>query len=203
MNVIIDKWFANPVWEIALDLDTSELISYCYNLKEQNPGVNKSNKGGWHSPNLFGNEMNNLVAPPNVYLKLLDQINEALIIVHESMGLKISTPSYATESWIMINQPNSYNLRHLHPRSVFSGVYYLQVPEGDCGDIILYRENTMLSYLPPHIVEDWNDMTGGTATYKAKQGTLLIFPSWVEHSVTPNFTQQDRISISFNTNYNF
>jgi len=203
MNVIIDKWFANPVWEIALDLDTSELIPYSYTLKKQNPGVNKSNKGGWHSPNLFGNEMNNLVAPPNVYLKLLDQINEALIIVHESLGLKISTPSYATESWIMINQPNSYNLRHLHPRSVFSGVYYLQVPEGDCGDIILYRENTMLSYLPPHIVEDWNDMTGGTATYKAKQGTLLIFPSWVEHSVTPNFTQQDRISISFNTNYNF
>jgi uncharacterized protein (TIGR02466 family) len=86
---------------------------------------------------------------------------------------------------------------------VFSGVYYVKVPEGDCGDIIFYRENIVLSYLPPHIVEDWNDMTSGTANYKAKQGTLLIFPSWVEHSVTANFTQEDRISISFNTNYDF
>jgi uncharacterized protein (TIGR02466 family) len=195
MNVTIDKWFANPIWEIPLEINNDEIKLYSYDLKDKNPGVNKSNKGGWQCANL--------VNPPTAYSQLLDQINEALIIVHQSMGLKTSTPSYVTESWININHPNSYNLRHLHPRSVFSGVYYVKVPIGDCGDIIFYRENMMLSYLPPQIVEDWNDMTSGTATYKAKQGTLLIFPSWVEHSVTPNFTQEDRISISFNTNYNF
>ena len=195
MNVTIDKWFANPIWEIPLDLDTRELIPYSYKLKEQNPGVSKSNKGGWQCANILN--------PPAAYTNLLDQIEQALVIVHESMGLKLNTPSYVTESWININNPNSYNLRHLHPRSLFSGVYYLQVPEGDCGDIIFYRDNIMLSYLPPNVVEVWNDMTSGTATYKAKQGTLLIFPSWLEHSVTPNFTQEDRLSISFNTNYNF
>jgi hypothetical protein len=90
MNVTIDKWFANPIWEIPLDLDTSELIPYFYNLKDKNPGVGKSNKGGW--------QCSDIVTPPESYTKLLDQIDRALIIVHQSLGLKTSTPSYVKES---------------------------------------------------------------------------------------------------------
>ena len=64
MNVIIDKWFANPIWEIPLELDTSELIPYSYHLKDQNPGVSKSNKGGW--------QCSDIATPPESYTKLLD-----------------------------------------------------------------------------------------------------------------------------------
>jgi uncharacterized protein (TIGR02466 family) len=86
---------------------------------------------------------------------------------------------------------------------LFSGVYYPKIPNGECGDLIFYRDHVMLSYLPSYIVEDWNDMTSGTTVYKARTGMLLIFPSWLEHSVTTNLTTEDRISISFNTNYDF
>ena len=34
-----------------------------------------------------------------------------------------------------------------------------------------------------------------------KEGRLVIFPSWMSHQVTPNFTNEDRISYSFNITY--
>jgi uncharacterized protein (TIGR02466 family) len=33
---------------------------------------------------------------------------------------------------------------------------------------------------------------------KVKNGTLLLFPSWLEHSVPPNRSNEPRISVSFN-----
>jgi uncharacterized protein (TIGR02466 family) len=194
-NIILDKWFSDPIWETTLEVDNNKIIDYAYNLKSNNQGFQNSNRGGWQC-----SDINN---PPEEYIHLITSINKILVDVHKSMGLKSEYRSYIVGSWININSPQSYNLRHIHPRSLFSGVYYAKVPEGDCGDTIFYRDNIMLSYLPSYIVEKWTDITSGTATYKAKEGTLLIFPSWLEHSVTTNFTNEDRISISFNTNYDF
>lgn len=192
-DLIIYKWFANPIWETQLDLDNNELINYAYSLKSEKESANRSNRGGWQCA-----EIEN---PPPAYSNLLREINNTFVKVHEIMGLKSEYQSYVTEHWININFPGSYNLRHLHPRSLFSGVYYAKVPNGDCGDVVFFRDNVMLSYLPNYIVKEWNDMTSGTATYTIRQGMLLIFPSWFEHSVTTNLSKEDRISISFNTNY--
>jgi branched-chain amino acid transport system ATP-binding protein len=34
--------------------------------------------------------------------------------------------------------------------------------------------------------------------YKPQEGKIILFPSWVEHSVLPNMTESTRISVSFN-----
>ena len=137
-EIYVDKWFSNPIWETNLKLDNKELVKWCYQIKENNPGVHKSNKGGWQCADLEN--------PPISFLDLKDQINSILVDVHISMGLKEDYKSYITESWLNINPPRSYNTKHLHPRSLFSGVYYISVPEGDCGQIIFEREPLMLSY---------------------------------------------------------
>jgi len=190
------KWFGNPIWETKLEMiDNESIIDYAYNIKKDKEGILKSNRGGW--------QCSDIENPNQAYMDLLTTCNDIVMDAHLSMGLKREFPSYIEGSWININPPQSYNIKHLHPRSLFSGVYYAKVPEGDCGDIIFHRDSLVLSYLPEYIVQDWNDITSGTATYKISTGMLLIFPSWLEHAVSPNFTKEDRISISFNTNYNF
>ena len=194
--MIETKWFGSSVWETVLnDIDNQSIINYAYHLKDTQPSQSKSSKGG--------SQYYNLVDPPLAYLEMLAVCNEIVMQVHMSMGLKKEYPSYIQGSWININPPQSFNIKHIHPRSLFSGVYYPKVPSGDSGDIIFYRENIVLSYIPEYIVNDYNDVNSGTATYKIKTGMLLIFPSWLEHSVSPNFTNEDRISIAFNTNYDF
>lgn len=98
----------------------------------------------------------------------------------------------------------SYNKAHVHPNSVWSGVYYVQAPEG-AGDIEFIdprTENVMapLKYAPnrQRPASCWTKVT-----FTPKAGKLLIFPSWLYHAVSPNLTSAqgdaaERIIISFN-----
>jgi uncharacterized protein (TIGR02466 family) len=191
MALSIDQWFTTPIWRTYLDIDVDPLIEYLYKLKERNSGYTVSNRKGWQSSELPG--------IPLAHDDVLYKINEVLVEVHKQMGLKIDTPSIITSHWYNINPPNSYNVKHLHPHSVFSGVMYLQVPDGDCGNIVFHRENMFKSYLPSYIVDKWNPMTSELVSYKPEKLMLIIFPSCVEHEVLENLTEQDRISFSFNT----
>jgi uncharacterized protein (TIGR02466 family) len=191
-NIQTTEWFTSPIWKTYLDINSDEIISYVYDLKSRNAGRNKSNREGWQCEDLED-------APP-AHSKLIQKIDQCLIEVHKYMGLKLNMPSMVCQSWYNVNGPKSYNLKHLHCRSLFSGVFYLKVPDGEVGDIMFYRDNLFLSYLPDDLVRDWNQMTSGVAKYPPEKNMLLIFPSWLEHSVTPNYTLEDRISLSFNTN---
>ena len=191
MTLSLDQWFTTPIWKTYIDIDVEPLIEYLYKLKDHNIGYTVSNRGGWQSSELPG--------IPLAHEDLLYKINEALVEVHKQMGLKLSTPSIITSHWYNINPPSSYNVKHLHPHSVFSGAMYLQVPDGDCGNIVFHRENIFKSYLPTYIVDKWNPMTSELVSYKPEKLMLIIFPSCIEHEVLENLTEKDRISFSFNT----
>jgi len=187
-------WFSNCIWETSLPkANNQSLIEFVKKLKATNDGHQKNlYQGGWQCFDFDKDES---------YTELTNLINLELQKVHKSMGFRSTCVTSIQSSWINVNDKYSYNLKHTHPRSLFSGVYYVQVPEGICGDIIFHRENYMLNYIPPYIVENWNAVNSATISYKPKTGMLLIFPSWLEHSVTTNLTNQDRISISFNTQF--
>jgi uncharacterized protein (TIGR02466 family) len=193
MNVplTVENWFTSPIWKTYLEVDMSDIVPFLYDLKNKDLGQYKSNKGGWASKTLNG--------IPLAHADLLYKINQYLVEVHKQMGLKINTPSVVTSHWYNINPPNTYNMRHLHPKSMLSGTFYVQVPEGDCGSMTLYRDNLFMGYLPDEVVETWNPVTSGTVTIPPVKGMLLIFPGWLEHDVSANFTSEDRISFSFNT----
>lgn len=191
MTLSLDQWFTTPIWKTYIDIDVEPLIEYLYKLKDRNIGYTVSNRGGWQS-----SELSDI---PLAHEDLLYKINESLVEVHKQMGLKSSTPSIITSHWYNINPPSSYNVKHLHPHSVFSGAIYLQVPDGDCGNIVFHRENIFKSYLPTYIVDKWNPMTSELVSYKPEKLMLIIFPSCIEHEVLENLTEEDRISFSFNT----
>ena len=195
MSLILNQWFTTPIWQTYIDIDVDPLITYLYKLKELDAGSIVSNRHGWHSSELPEIPLN--------HEDLLYKINQELVEVHKQMGLKLSTPSVVTSHWYNINTPGSYNVKHIHPHSVFSGVFYLQVPKGDSGNIAFYRDNMFKSYLPHYIVDDWNAMTSDQIIYEPKKLMLLIFPSYIEHDVLENLTAEDRISFSFNTKTHF
>jgi len=43
-----------------------------------------------------------------------------------------------------------------------------------------------------------NYLTYNKVEYKPQQGDLLIFPTWLEHEVETNFSDEPRISLAFN-----
>jgi uncharacterized protein (TIGR02466 family) len=100
-----------------------------------------------------------------------------------------------TQCWLNINRPGERHHRHHHPNSFVSGVYYLDAAP-NAGSIAFHRPGFVelepeKLQATPFTFDLWNEAP--------RTGLLLLFPSRLEHSVGPNMSQQDRLSISFNT----
>lgn len=101
--------------------------------------------------------------------------------------------------WGNIMNPGGWQYKHNHGNSVISGVIYLQMPEG-AGATRFWRKDRGDTYFLAH------DGTGDTTDYNCeyidlnnvKATDVVLFPSYLNHSVEDSGTGQDRISIAFN-----
>jgi uncharacterized protein (TIGR02466 family) len=107
----------------------------------------------------------------------------------KNMDLKYSVE--INESWFNISSKNQYQHFHVHDTYDFSGVYYHQTNSAD-GDIV---------FANPSLASRMSKLTGkpfGTTKISPKPGMIIIFPSYLEHAVYQNMTENTRISITFN-----
>lgn len=101
-----------------------------------------------------------------------------------------------TGVWANMSPPNAAHRRHSHPNNFLSGVYFVRVHEG--ADIINFHDpRAQTDIIRPPVTELTAENTDQVVV-KVKNGTILIFPSWLAHSVDVNISNETRISISFN-----
>jgi uncharacterized protein (TIGR02466 family) len=103
-------------------------------------------------------------------------------------------------SWLQYNQPGSYFVRHDHYGALISGVLYLEVPENS-GDILFHNplearrvSNTFFE----RIKKEDTQYNFSHVKYSPVVGEMLIFESWLQHTVQQNKSNGNRISVSFN-----
>lgn len=101
-----------------------------------------------------------------------------------------------TGCWANIGAPGSPHGAHSHPNNYLSGVYYVSAPKG--ADTITFHDPRpqldIILPAPSQLAAE----NAGKVILKVEEGTLLIFPSWLQHSVAPNMSQERRVSIAFN-----
>ena len=198
MNFI--RVFSDIVSTIELKgVDLDKLVNECYKIKEDNNTVRKSNVGGWQSPsNLvqFVQDKKN----SELYL-LLDTIQNVLNQFTEENKIK---KLLLDTAWININSTGDYNSEHIHPQSLFSGVFYIQVPEDSESKFIFRRDSLVTSFSYPSLFTDNTSKEFFQAMCESysiipEASKMLLFPSHMSHTVYPNKSAKDRISLSFNT----
>jgi uncharacterized protein (TIGR02466 family) len=106
-----------------------------------------------------------------------------------------SFPLVIKDCWANVYGPKDGQEMHLHSNSIISGSYYLQIPEGASG-IVLHSPMLDQMFEPP--LQEITPANSGGAEIAAEEGMLLLFRSYVKHSVRPSAVKRDRISISFN-----
>ncbi|NPC58599.1 2OG-Fe(II) oxygenase family protein [Caenimonas soli] len=101
-----------------------------------------------------------------------------------------------TGCWATVLAPGASHKLHSHPNNFLSGVYYVRTGEG--ADTINFHDpRKQASVIRPPVVELTAENTDQVVV-RVSDGTLLLFPSWLEHSVDANRGNDERISISFN-----
>jgi len=92
--------------------------------------------------------------------------------------------------WLNIMGKHCHHSIHLHPLSVISGTYYVQVPPGAGSLVIEDPRLDAFMGAPPR--------PGYHVPFAPKVGSLILFEGWTRHEVPANLSSQDRISVSFN-----
>ena len=101
-----------------------------------------------------------------------------------------------TACWATVLAQGATHKIHSHPNNFLSGVYYVRTQPG--ADTINFQDpRRQTGIIRPPVVELTADNTDQVVV-KLRNGTLLMFPSFLEHSVDANMSVEERVSISFN-----
>ena len=155
---------------------------------QNDKGVSKTNAGGWHS----STDMNQK--------EKYNPLTRELFNMQEEIYQKenLSRKPVLGNMWANINYPGNSNRPHLHPNSLFSGVYWIKTPMKS-GNLMLYDPRPGIHTTMPNRKEGklspelWREVH-----YEPKAGRCIMFPSWLWHEVKPNKSNDTRISVSFN-----
>lgn len=105
---------------------------------------------------------------------------------------------YITQSWINHTREGEQHHVHSHPNSILSGVFYIDADKL-CDKITFIKTHTSEIYIDP---KNYHTFNSNAWYYDVGEGTLVIFPSLVKHSVgpvPPSPNRNVRISLAFNT----
>ena len=99
------------------------------------------------------------------------------------------------DAWVNVYERGDSQEMHVHKNSVFSGIYYIQAPEG-CSAVMFRASDADTMIDPPKTATD--ELNSTEVLFQAVAGQMVIFRSDLHHSVLANTTELPRISLSFN-----
>ncbi|NJM30037.1 MAG: hypothetical protein HC855_07965 [Rhizobiales bacterium] len=181
-------WYADISGSAKIN---KKLIADIAALRASSKSVKKSNELGWHSPTNMHKR--------GEFKPLCDVIDGMAGTIKDSMKVGSDRRLIIETFWVNVNPKHAYNALHDHPNSAISGVYYVQVD--DKSGQLRFRDPRGAKRMDPWPVASGqkSDMRHwDRVNYKPVAGRLIMFPSWLEHDVEPNLSDNERISISFN-----
>jgi len=186
-------FFSTPVWIKQLnnfENINDELKSYIYQARKDNPeGVKKSNVNGWHSEGL---DLKNQ-SLKNFITEISNNIGSAIKDMNWDLDSQIAR---ITNMWAIINKERAFNERHHHGNSSLSAAYYVKA-EKNAGDLIFFDPRQANVFHHPTSKEA-NSLNCQVQSVTPRAGTLVLFPSYLEHKVAENLSNEERIVVSFN-----
>ena len=191
MENIIEPMFSIPVYKILLNglSDEMNLESFLRGELDNNP--NKDDRDDIKIDQTY----------PDLHLKkemqpLCDNIFKAVeCILNDVLFIASGYQVDITAMWANKQKPNQQFHQHRHHNNILSGVFYAN--EGDSFPPITFY-NPVDSQLCPTHTGKYNQFNSTTHSQRAVKDTLLIFPAYLDHSVSINESDKERISVSFN-----
>ena len=186
-------FFSTPIWTSKInnyEKINDQMISYINNLQKNDPqGVIKSNLKGWHSKDFNMKDEQ----PKN----FIEAIKKDISLALNDMNWDLKNQSINIKSvWAIINEKDAWNQKHHHSNSNLSAAYYVSA-HNNCGDIVFYDPRPAPVHNHP-ISKSPNNLNATINSIKPEAGMLVLFPSYLEHSVNTNLSNEKRTVISFN-----
>jgi uncharacterized protein (TIGR02466 family) len=171
-----------------------ELTDRILALRDRSPGKKISNIGGWHSDSQLLQTLGEPYAG-QLGRMFMENVREAFSVVAEAADPLPDTVSI--EAWANVSQRGDSNVAHIHGGCPWSGVYYVASDSGPGirGNLVFTDPRTAALM----VVHPYNPFKGANSISLAPEpGLMVVFPSFLYHSVEPYQGDGPRISIALN-----
>ena len=176
--VLHDLIFPTIIYGKDIELDNRQLAKDIVNWSNQDKGVSKTNIKGWHSTTDM--------AAKSEYSQLVKEL--------VGMQKEIYKEEYLDREprignmWANINPPGGMNSPHIHPNSLFSGVYYVK-SNPKAGRLKIYdpRPGANMN-MPSRKPGDPGKHLWRDANIEPIPGRIIMFPAWLWHAVEENLS---------------
>lgn len=96
-----------------------------------------------------------------------------------------------SESWMTVSKLNNHTPRHEHGAADISGVYYINVEDDDSE---IYFSTPVKQCQSSKLFS----ATHPDVSMKPTNGMFILFPGWLEHGVSIQKIDSERVSVAFN-----
>lgn len=192
--------FPTPVFVVQTQgMDNQELARQIYAIRDEEIATGIADKTGTSSHGGFRSyDLLQRKGFEPLKRLVLAMLNERLVKGNWFAEPEVTEAQFGA-MWGVINGKGHANSTHNHPGAWISGVYYPQVPTA------IERAGS-LSFRDPILARTftrgfYRNVQAEVVSVLPEVGKLIMFPSWCEHHVSPNLTDEERIAISFNINH--
>jgi uncharacterized protein (TIGR02466 family) len=185
--------FPTPVYVANLPAELSKVIPFL-DTQTPNSGSDEANYGERSANSYILNEPECTDMKSEILSHVKEYAENTLLYEYDSYEL--------SQSWVSRKQPGQHHTMHTHPNSLISGVFYYGHPSPETPAIKFHKMTGgfNVSYIQPRTKADkrsskfaWNEFA-----IEFTPGMLLLFPSYLFHSVPINKSNTVRSSLAFN-----
>lgn len=193
-NGRLEHTFATPVFRYVLknvDLLNAQLCDLILERERTKPSMAKSNQGGWQSSPDFFDWGGSVVMTLERYLNAALKIATARMLFPANFRIE-----FHLYGWAAVNRLGHYNTMHVHPMATWSGVYYVDAgedPSDSPGAVLEFSHPitaSVMTFLP--------GLLSSARIVRPETGMIILFPSYLQHSVRMYQGSRPRICVAFN-----
>jgi uncharacterized protein (TIGR02466 family) len=193
----MELFFKTPVYIVPTNVTKEflqDLEKDIYEMKNSSKSLQISNINGWHSEtDLFAREEASI---KELCKLLIGETTKKLCSISQSFNPNDYNGEFG--GWINVNPKGGANAVHTHNGWHWSGVFYVKQP------MVKEGRSGMIEFINPS--QEGTEIAKGFSNIgfdpyirvRPEVGNLVIFPSYLLHSVYPNESDEDRITVAYN-----
>ena len=192
-NYEVLELFPTPVFTTTIPLEYSKVVPWFYTQEMLSEEVDSLNYGE-RSKDAYILDKPECLDLKAYLLTLTKTYGDMLGYDYESYRFG--------QSWLSYKHPGQHHSMHSHPNSLISGVFYFGEPAEKVPAIKFHKMIGSMnsSYISPKKVNDKREKKYAWEEFRVEfiPGLLLLFPSFLHHSVPLNKSEKTRCSLAFN-----
>ena len=195
----VQTLFVTKLYRAAVDgVSNDELLRSCMSIAKDDAAGRRWSKEKGYSGYTSYASLNDLPKRDPSIAALKSALDKHASAFAKALHLDLGGRKLKLDSlWINALEPGGAHSGHIHPHSMLSGTYYVDVPAGASALKLEDPRLPLMMAAPPRI-DDAPEAERTFVYVSPRAGDVLMWESFVRHEVPVNAAKRARVSISFN-----